>query len=65
MRIQLTKTQIDAVSKYLADISKLVFGASVLGFFVPLGPEPVTAGLFIGGCTITAVTLFISIKLTR
>lgn len=65
MNMRLSKVQIDAVAKYLADISKLVFGASVLGFFVPIGPEPVTAGLFVGGCTVTVVALFISIKLTR
>ena len=65
MKIQLTKNQIEAVSKYLADISKLVFGAMVLGFIVPLGAEPPSAMIFWGGMGVTMATAWYSIYLTR
>lgn len=63
--MNLTRNQLDALAKYLADISKLVFAAAVLGFFIQLGPEPITLGLFAGGFIVTIVSLFFSIKLAK
>ena len=60
-----TKAQSDAISKYLADISKLVFVATVLVFFIQMGSEPVTTRAFIGGIVITGITAWFGIKLAR
>lgn len=54
----MTKNQQDAISKYLADISKLVFGATVLRFIVPISAQPLPMAVFWGGLGITIVTLW-------
>lgn len=59
MKVKLTSNQLDAVAKYLADISKLVFAASVLGFFLPTGDTPVTVTTFVMG-SVVALTTFVS-----
>lgn len=63
--MHLTKAQLDTISKYLLDVSKLVFAATVLGFFIQMGTQPVTARAFIGGMVITAVTAWFGVKLAR
>jgi len=65
MKLHLSKVQLDAVSKYLADISKLIFAGTVLGFFVPIGPQPITISVFIIGIVLTAVSFFFSITLAK
>lgn len=60
-----TKAQSDAISKYLTDVSKLVFAATVLGFFIQMGTEPVTTRAFIGGIVIMGVTAWFGIKLAK
>lgn len=63
--MKLTKNQLDAVAKYLGDISKLVFAAAVLGFFAPIGSQPITLGIFAGGIVATLLSFWYSIKLTE
>lgn len=65
MKIHLTKIQLDVISKYLADISKLVFVGAVLGFFVPIGPQPITVTTFAIGIVIMVATFLFSIQLTK
>lgn len=65
MKTHFTKTQLDATSKYLADISKLVFAGAVLGFFIPIGPQPVTITTFAIGIVIMVATFLFSIQLTK
>lgn len=65
MKLKLTNNQLDAVAKYLADISKLVFAASVLGFFIPIGTQPIGIITFIVGIVVTATTFTSSVYLTK
>jgi len=65
MKLKLTKIQLDAVAKYLGDISKLVFAAAVLGFFIPIGAQPIGLITFMVGIIVTATTFASSVYLTK
>lgn len=63
--MNLTKNQIDTLSEYLADLSKLLFASTVLGFFVPIGTIAPTPYTFLIGSAATTASLLISIKLAE
>ncbi|MEK7208238.1 MAG: hypothetical protein AAB699_01660 [Patescibacteria group bacterium] len=63
--MNLTENQLDSLSKYFADISKLVFAATVLGFFIPIGLYTVTLPEFVIGTLVTVVFLWFSVRLAR
>lgn len=65
MKLKLTKIQLDAISKYLGDISKLVFAAAVLGFFVPIGAQPISIVTFLVGVIITVTAFTFSVYLIK
>lgn len=65
MKVKLTSNQLDAVAKYLADISKLVFAATVLGFFLRTGDIPVTVTTFVMGSVVALTTFVSSIYLVK
>jgi len=65
MKMPLSRAQVDAVSKYLADISKLIFVAAVLGFFVPMNAYPVPLTTFVLGFVTTLVTFGFSVYLIK
>ena len=65
MKLKLTKIQLDAISKYLGDISKLVFAAAVLGFFIPIGARPISIVTFIVGVVITVTAFTFSVYLIK
>ena len=54
----LNRSQIDTLSKYLSDLSKILFASTVLGFFIPSGFGPITIPIFILGA-LASVSCFI------
>jgi len=63
--MQFTKNQIDALSKYFADLSKILIASTVIGFFIPTGAGPITIPVFITGTFVALLTLFASIRLAK
>lgn len=65
MKLRLTKIQIDAIAKYLGDVSKLVFAATVLGFLVPTSSTLLSVQTFVLGLVATVLFFVASIYLTK
>ena len=65
MNMGFTSGQNDTLSKYFSDVSKILVGSAVVGFFVPTGVGPITTQVFVGGTAIAIVFLLISIKLAH
>jgi len=63
--MQLNKGQFDFLAKYLGDLSKILFGSIVIGFFVPGEIILVTPIVFIVGSSLAAACLLISINLLK
>lgn len=63
--MQLNKVQLDPISKYFADISKILFASTVIGFFIPNDSAPVTIQMLIAGSFVTAVTLWMSMRFLK
>ena len=63
--MRLNREQIDILSKYLADLSKILFASTVLGFFIPSSIGPITIPVFIFGSSAAVICLFISVTLAR
>ena len=61
----LNKEQVDTVSRYFSDISKILFASTVIGFFIPTGAGPITFSIFFTGAAIATGTLAASIYLQR
>jgi len=60
----LTKSQLALLSQYFADLSKIVFGSTVVGYFIP-GASLVTPPVFLSGVIVGVVCLLISLDLAR
>ncbi len=65
MRIVFNQNQTRAMSKYLADISKIICGSVVINFFVTSADSQITPALFIIGCVLTSITLGFSLHLSK
>ncbi len=63
--MRLSKEQLDLLSKYLSDISKILVASTVVGFFVPAEQTLVTFPVFAMGSISAFVCLAFSIQLTR
>ena len=61
----LTERRIDILSRYFADLSKIVIAAAVVGFFIPTGTGPVTPSVFAGGLITASAFLVFSLALSR
>lgn len=58
MLSKLNKLQIESVSKFFADLAKIVVGSAVVGFFVPNFAGNVSTAVFVSG-TIISTGLFV------
>lgn len=59
----LTEHRIEILSRYFADISKIIFASAVIGFFIPTGghiPFPVFIGGFIAAIGFLIFSLALS-----
>ena len=63
--MRLNKEQIDILSRYFADISKILVASTVIGFFVPAEQILVTLPVFVMGSISAFVCLAFSIQLTK
>ena len=63
--MRFNRDQIDILSKYLADLSKILFGSTVLGFFLTPSFGPITLPVFIFGCFATMSCLIFSVRLLK
>lgn len=63
--MKLNKEQLDLLSKYLSDISKILIASTVVGFFVPAGQELVTLPVFAMGSISAVACLAFSLQLTK
>ncbi|TSC56560.1 MAG: hypothetical protein Greene071421_135 [Parcubacteria group bacterium Greene0714_21] len=61
----LNNQQVDALSKYFSDISKILVASTVIGFFVPTAIGSVPFSVFMVGATVAMGTLVISIYLQK
>lgn len=60
--MQFNQEQIDTLAKYFSDLSKILFGSTVLGFFIPSAETQITLSMFIVGvsATITCLVLVLN-----
>jgi len=63
--MKLSKEQIDVLSKYFSDISKILVASTVVGFFVPSQEMLITFPVFAIGSISAFACLAFSIKLTK
>ena len=63
--MKLSKDQIDILSKYFADLSKILVASTVIGFFAPVGEILITIPVFIGGFLTALGFLVFSIVILR
>lgn len=63
--MQLTKAQVDILSHYFADLSKILFASTVVGFFIPSSAGPISFSIFIGGSMVATVFILFSLKLVK
>jgi len=63
--MNLSDDQIKTLSSYLADVSKILIGSVVVGFFIPTSTGVITIPVFLIGSMVAMVTLWISVILIR
>lgn len=63
--MNLTDSQINVLSSYLADVSKILIGSVVIGFFLPTSTGAITIPVFMTGSMIAVATLWVSIIIIR
>jgi len=61
----MSREQINLLSAYLADLSKILMGSVVVGFFIPASAVAITIPVFLIGATVAIITLLVSILLVR
>lgn len=62
---ELNVRQIEILSGYFADISKILFASTVIGFFVPTGVGPIPLSVFFGGFVAAIIFLIFSLHLHK
>jgi hypothetical protein len=59
-----TNSQLSLLSQYFSDLSKILFGASVVGYFFPTSSVPVTLSAFLMGSLTAAICLLYAIRIS-
>lgn len=65
MVMKFNQHQIECLSKYFADTSKIIAASSVVGFFIPTANTPITLPTFTLGFLISLIFLILSIHLLK
>lgn len=60
---QFSKVQLDKISNYLMDLSKILFGSAVVGFFIPGFSGQVNLSIFVVGLILSTTFLALGIKI--
>lgn len=63
--MNLNSDQLDTISKYFSDISKVVFASIVIGYFIQPESMSISGIMFALGVIGTLLTLFISIIIKK
>lgn len=63
--MKLNQEQVVTLSKYLADISKILVASAVIGFFIPPESGPIALATFIIGSFTALVFLTLSITILK
>jgi hypothetical protein len=63
--MRLTKSQESWLSPYCADLSNILLGSTVVGYFVPNTTDLITPSAFLAGAIVGLVCLLISVDLAR
>lgn len=61
----LNRSQLDTLSKYFSDISKILVASIVIGFFAPVGADLITIPVFVGGSLAAIGFLIFSITIAQ
>ena len=61
---RLTHSQLALLSQYFSDLSKILFGASVVGYFFPTGAVSVTLTAFFMGSLTAAACLVYAMRIS-
>jgi hypothetical protein len=63
--MRLTKAQLMLLSQYFSDVSKILFGSTVIGYFIPSSAGLITLPVFFAGVIVGLVCFLISLDLAR
>jgi hypothetical protein len=63
--MRLNKEQLDILSRYFADLSKILFASTVVSFFLPQGEAEITLAAFLTGAIIAASLIILSMLLLK
>lgn len=63
--MRLNKEQLDILSHYFADLSKILFASTVVSFFLPQENPGITLTIFLTGTAITAFFIVLSMLLLK
>jgi len=61
--MRLNKEQISILSKYLSDLSKVIFASIVIGYFIPVSDSSINTITFIAGIMAMIGCVIISLRL--
>ncbi len=61
---RLTNHQLTLLSGYFSDLSKILFGASVVGYFFPTSTVPMTLTAFFMGSLTAAACLLYAVRIS-
>jgi len=65
MNVQLNSHQLDLLSKYFADLSKILIASTVIAYFVPTGIGPITISMFLIGAITAGGFIVLSVQLAK
>lgn len=63
--LKFNREQLESISKYFIDLSKILFASSVVGFFIPAAQVEVTIPTFIIGAPLSLIFLIIGVRVLR
>jgi len=59
------RNQLEALSKYFADLSKILVASAVIGFFIPSREAIITLPVFSFGALVAVLCLVLSVNLLK
>lgn len=61
----LNNRQLGELATYFTDVSKILVGSSVVGFFIPSGVGPISLPVFLGGSVAAVILLCAGLILAK
>jgi len=63
--MKLSRVQLEALSKYFSDLSKILVASAVIGFFIPSREGIITLPIFTVGSLVAVLCLILSLNLLK